>query len=155
MAMPADQAKFVAIVTDAITAYRSAGNEMAQGGTRATRRHNICAAIKSPQVRDWVGTISTHATSNDGKGVLGITLAKNLALGTWNNTFSDISEKTLIEPGSAVFNSAVQLKRGDRVVFSGAFVPDKDDCFNEKSMSLHGSMTDPDFIFRFSAIRKQ
>lgn len=153
--MPTDQAAFVAAVTEAQANYRGAANEMAAGGMRALRRQKVCAALKSPQVRDWIGTISTLTTSNDGKGVLGITLAKDLVMGTWNNTLSDMSDKTLIEPGSAVFNAAVQLKKGDRVVFSGSFIPSNDDCYREKSVSLRGSMTAPEYAFRFGAIRAQ
>jgi len=152
--MPADQAKFVAAAVEAQAEYRGAANEMAAGGMRALRRQKICAAVKSPQVRDWVGTISTLSSANDGKGVLEVTLAKDVSVATWNNTFSDMETKTLIEPGSPVFNQAVQLKRGDKVVFSGTFFPSKDDCWAEKSVSLRGSMTAPSYTFRFSAIRK-
>lgn len=153
--MPADEAAFVAAVTEAQANYRGAANEMAAGGMRALRRQNVCAAVKAPQVRDWIGTVSSLTTSNDGKGVLAVTLAKDVVLGTWNNTLSDSMDKTLIEPGSAVFNSAVQLKKGDKVVFSGALLASSDDCYKEKSVTLRGSMTSPEYAFRFSAIRLQ
>lgn len=153
--MPADEAKFIAAVTDAMAAYKGAPNEMAAGGARALRRQNVCAAVRTLQVRDWVGTIAKLSTANDGKGVLTVSVGKDIAVTTWNNTVSDFEHKTLIEPGSAVFNQAVQLKRGDKVVFSGTFFASQEDCVNEQSVSLRGSMTDPAYSFRFSAIRKQ
>ncbi len=97
--------------------------------------------------------MSWAATGTDeGKGVLSITLDDNLTLSTWNNVVSDVGSQTLIEPSSPLFATASSLKEGDAVVFSGTFFPDQTDCVQEKGLSLEGSMTEPDFLFRFTAI---
>jgi hypothetical protein len=44
------------------------------------------------------------------------------------------------------------MKIGDMVRFSGGFFEDRDDCFREASVTFDGSLTKPEFIFRFSAL---
>jgi hypothetical protein len=44
------------------------------------------------------------------------------------------------------------MKPGQIATFSGSFVPDGENCIRESSMTLNGKLTDPEFIFRFSAI---
>ena len=59
---------------------------------------------------------------------------------------------TLIEPGMELFSRLSSLKVGDRVKFSGLFFESNTDCVFELSMTLGGSMGDPDFIMRFTAV---
>jgi hypothetical protein len=73
-------------------------------------------------------------------------------LTTWNNDLSDISDNTLIQPGTELFRSASSLKKGQRVSFSGSFVPAREGCISESSITLRGKLDDPDFIFRFSSV---
>jgi hypothetical protein len=152
--LPADQVQFLGIVQAAQADYRAAANDMAKGGVRADRRGKLCALLKQPVVKDWVGTLDTQSSSNDGKGVLSVGIGKDVSLRTSNNSFSDTEVNTLIDPSSSVFKSAVALKRGDTVVVSGTFIGDKDDCIKESSLTLDGSLRQPAFFFRFSSIRK-
>jgi hypothetical protein len=152
--LPTDEAQLIAAIDTARSAYRAAKNQMAAGGVRAERRTAICAVLAKPTNQEWIGTISQLSSSNDGKGVLYIKLSDHLVVGTSNNSFSDTGDNTLIEPGSAVFKSAVELKKGDVVAFKGGFKRDEKDCISESSMTLDGSMTDPFFLIRFSMVRK-
>lgn len=152
--MPAAEANFIAAVVGARSDYKSAPNEMAAGAVRASRRENVCAAVKSAQVRDWIGTVVTLSSSDDGKGVLKVALAQDISVTTGAFYYSYSGNRTLIEPGSSVFNDAVKLQRGDKVAFSGVFFSSKVDCWDEKGSSLRESMTSPTYTFRFSAIRK-
>jgi hypothetical protein len=132
--------------------YRSAPNEMAQGGTRSQRRISICDVLQQMSISDWVGRIETLSSNSDGKGVLEISLAPDIRVKTWNNDLSDAASHTLIDPSSSLFGTVSQMRKGDRVVFSGAFFPSDVDCVSETSMSLEGSMTDPEFLFRFLSV---
>jgi hypothetical protein len=152
--LPADQAKFVAAIAASQHAYREAKTEMAQGGTRAERRAALCAVLKGPAVQNWIGTVADATSANDGRGVLEVKIADKVAVKTTNNSLSDTFDHTLIEPGSAVFKSAVELKKGDTVQFSGVFFQDDKDCVKETSISLRGSMTEPEFLFRFTVLKK-
>jgi hypothetical protein len=51
-----------------------------------------------------------------------------------------------------MFRSALQLREGSKVHFSGTFFKSEADCLKEGSVTLAGSILDPGFIFRFSKI---
>jgi hypothetical protein len=150
--VPEDQKAFTEVIDRFVRAYAEAQNDMAKGATRQQRAKAICAAIKSPMVRDWIGTVYKLSSNDEGKGVLGLTLSDHLWVKTYNNAFSDTGDHTLIDPESPVFAKAVALKEHQRVRFSGSFLPDSKDCFREGSMTLGGSMDEPEFLFRFSDI---
>lgn len=153
--MPQDQARFIAAVSSAQAAYRAAPNDMAAGGLRRQRRSDLCKTLATRTVNDWLGTASVISSTNDGRGVLKVEIARNAALGTWNASFPDIVDRTLVEPGSDLFRAAVTLKTGDKVVFSGTFFPDEEDCVREVSDTIAGALREPNFLFRFHSIRKQ
>jgi hypothetical protein len=155
--MPAAEQAFIRAVQRGQVAFQAAPNEMAQGGTRAQRRVAICQSLNVPEqgvlVSDWVGQIDRLSSNSGGKGVLYISLAPSIRVETWNNDFSDSSHHTLIEPSSPLFAVASQMKQGDEVVFSGTFFASGVDCVEEHSMGLQGSMSEPEFIFRFTRVK--
>jgi hypothetical protein len=151
------QTQFISVVNSATATFSAAGrDEFAQGATRPARRQAICATALGRElvVQDWVGQVSTRSTNNEGKGVLRISIGPDVAVKTWNNALSDIGDRTLIEPGSPAFNVMGTLRNGDWVRFSGRFFPDQTDCVREPSMTIRGTMTSPEFIFRFDDIRR-
>jgi hypothetical protein len=151
--MPSDQRSFLSAIDSGRSAYRSGSNDMQRGAARPARAKAICSALgRSKEVRDWVGQVATLSSNGDGKGVFGVTIAKDVTVATWNNALSDIGDRTLIEPDSALFRKASALSKGQWVKFSGTFRPSDVDCAKESSLTLAGSMTDPDFVFRFSDV---
>jgi hypothetical protein len=89
---------------------------------------------------------------NENWGQVKISLAPDIRVKTWNNDLSDSASHTLIDPSSSLFGTVSQMRKGDQVVFSGAFFPSEVDCVTETSISIQGSMTDPEFLFRFSSV---
>lgn len=153
LSVPADEAKFIAAVTSARDAYHAAANEMAQGGTRAARRAAICQALaNAPAATGWIGTIQSLSSNTEGKGVLTISLAPDVSVGTWNNELSDIGDDTLLASNSPVFVAASAMKEGDAVRFSGSFIASDVDCTKEQSLTLQGSMEEPAFVFKFASV---
>jgi hypothetical protein len=151
-AMPADEAAFVSAVTSGQSAYDAAANDMAKGGTRADRKNAICKALQNGAgVTGWVGTIKTLSSNSDGKGVLEISVAPNVVIGTWNNAVSDIQDNTLLDQKSTVFRTVSNMKEGDTVFFSGNFISSETDCVEERSITLGGAMQEPEFVFQFSS----
>jgi hypothetical protein len=150
--LPETEKLLIAAVEKARAAYSAGANEMAQGAARPARAKEICAAIKTTQVNGWVGEVETLSSNSDGLGVLAIRIAQGVLVKTWNNAISDTSNKTLIDPESSVFRKAVVLKKGQRIKFAGQFIRDETDCFREGSLSLKGSLTQPEYIFRFADI---
>lgn len=153
---PTQQAEFLRVIERYKAAYDAASNDMARGAVRPQRANAICALIRSSEIRDWVGTVKKLSSNGDGKGVLEIALNDHTTVKTWNNAVSDSSDNTLIVPGSAVHNAAVTLRQGQAVTFSGRFIgrgrSTDTDCLRESSLTMQGSMTDPEWIFKFTAI---
>jgi hypothetical protein len=59
---------------------------------------------------------------------------------------------TLIPHGSALYDQVAKLAVGTTVIFSGIFGPGDRDYLEEMSMTEEGSMTDPEFLFKFTNI---
>jgi hypothetical protein len=146
------EALLVAAAIKGSQVYAAGANDMAKGAARPGRARDICAAMPSAAVENWTGTVEELSSNGDGLGVLSVKIDSDVAVKTWNNSVSDISDHTLINPNSSVFRKAAALKVGQKVVFSGTFIPDQTDCLREGSMTLAGSLESPEFIFRFSDI---
>jgi hypothetical protein len=133
----------LSIVKDYAGRYNSAPNEMAQGALRPARARAICRALPDRAATDWVGSIERLSSNNEGKGVLSVRISDSVTVRTMNNAFSDIEYNTLIPVGSRLQQEAMALHEGQRVVFSGSFVPNDDDCIMETSLTVSGDMTEP------------
>jgi Flp pilus assembly protein TadD len=154
--LPTSEAEFINVVSTAQHGSPQAENDMQRGGIKATRDENICRVLASINFRaeDWVGTVKKIDSNSDGKGVMAISLSRDLTLTTWNIELADISANTLIQPRTELFQTASLLKEGQQVAFSGTFIPDRDDCIKEASLTLRGKLDDPEFIFRFSSVAR-
>ena len=109
--------------------------------------------LKSRSISGWVGTIRTLSSNGDGKGVLSIAIGDKVEVKTWNNSFSDVFDNTLLDPASSIFQTLTALKTGQKVKFSGEFVTSAIDCVKESSLTMAGSMTEPEFILRFKDVQ--
>lgn len=152
-ALPPGQQALVTAVQHARQQYRAGGNDLAKGAARPARAAEICRTIGSPNVSNWIGKLTDLSTNGDGNGVIEIDIGDSVSLRTWNNALSDIQDATLISPSSPVFAAAMKLKKGQMVRFSGSFARSDTDCFEESSLTLAGSISEPAFIFRFSALQ--
>ena len=155
-ALPRDEAKFLAAVTAAQTEAGTVENDMQLGGVKAKRDSAICAVLPSSlAATNWVGTVTKVDSNSDGKGVLAVQLAHDVTLTTWNNSFSDIADGTLIEPQTKLFVAASHLKPEQRLLFSGVFFTASGGagaCIKEQSMTLAGNVKEPEFAFRFTSV---
>jgi hypothetical protein len=150
--IPQDQKQFIEIVERFHGAYTQADNDKAKDATRLQRAKAICAAIRTPLVQNWTGTVFKVSSNREDKGVLELTLSTHVRITTWNDALADVGDHTLIDPKSPLYDQTVLLKKNQEVLFSGSFIPDPTDCFRETSITLSGSMDEPEFLFRFSDI---
>lgn len=151
--VPSSQKAFVDAVRKAQGAADEASNDMAKGGVRATRADEVCQALgSSGRAIGWVGEIDSIDSNSEGKGVLSVTLARNVTVSTWNNAMSDIGAGTLIDPGTALFNTVSSMSEGDLVEFSGSFFANDLDCVSEQSITLDGSLDDPEYTMKFESV---
>jgi len=152
--MPSDQTAFIQSVSGMRADYAAAENDMAKGGLRATRKEKVCASLNGATDVEWVGLVDDLSSNGDGKGVLSIKIAPHLTVSTWNNALSDIGQDTLLEPGSPIHTVAASMKKGDQVKFSGRFFQNDLDCIREKSFTLEGSLSDPDYLVKFENLQR-
>jgi peptidoglycan hydrolase-like protein with peptidoglycan-binding domain/uncharacterized protein YecT (DUF1311 family) len=150
--MPNDEAYVVQIVNEAISQYKSGQNDMQKGASRPTRARAICAVLPNVRANNWIGTVNKLSTNGEGKGVLYLQIAPNIYVMTWNNALSDISDETLIDPQTNLFRTVSQLHEGQKVRFSGRFPASDTDCIKESSLTLGGSITEPNFIIKFESV---
>jgi len=155
--LPAKQQAFTTAVESYFSPYRSAPNELKKSTLRTQRSGAIKKALgNSKAVSGWVGTLKKMSTNSEGKAFIEIKLdGSDVMVQCWNNGLSDIMDKTLIEQGSKMFTAIADLSKGDKVVFSGTFVKGDKDWVGEQSMTESGSMTDPEFTFRFSSVKRK
>jgi hypothetical protein len=151
-AMPIAEKTVIDAVEQARHEYASASNEMQEGAARPTRAKAICAAIPDRQAHRWVGNVSVVSSNGEGRGVLNIEIASGVQVKTWNNALSDSVDNTLIDPSASLYQQALSFSVGQAVIFSGQFVSNSVDCIRESSLTLHGSVSEPDFIIRFSEV---
>jgi hypothetical protein len=151
--MPAQEQKFISIIRSANNQYGNGANDMQKGAARPWRAQQLCDVFRSMfQINNWIGQVSELSSNGDGKGVLSLTLAPEITVGTWNNSLSDIMDNTLIDPKSSLFTKAAALKVGEWISFSGTFPRADVDCVKESSLTLDGSITSPNFVFQFSDV---
>jgi hypothetical protein len=136
----------------ALSQYKTGENDMQKGAARPMRAQAICSVLTSKQAQDWVGTVYTLDTNGEGKGVLSVLIAPDIYVATWNNALSDVSDGTLIDPRSNVFTVASQLRTGQKIRFSGQFFASETDCIEERSLTLGGSITEPEYVIKFGSV---
>lgn len=153
VAMPADEILFISTVEKYVSGFREAKNELQQSALRDQRKNEIAKTIGGRAVSSWVGKINQLETNTEGKAILSIQISPNIEIKTWNNALSDINANTLISKGSSLYSSLFELSRGQQVEFSGSFFSSKTDYVEETSMTIQGSMRNPEFLFKFKSVK--
>ncbi|UWU20156.1 hypothetical protein N2601_12715 [Rhizobium sp. CB3060] len=154
--LPASQRDFLAVVADYKERFRSASNELQQSALRDERRAAILKALASRlTVENWAGTLRNLETNTEGKAIITVRLASDVDVMTWNNSFSDVIHRTMIDKGTPLYAALMNMSVGDPVIVSGSFIPSDQDGMLETSVTIDGSMTAPEFLFQFSKISKQ
>lgn len=156
ISVPLRQYRFLKTVKSFYGPYQNARNELKKSALRNRRGKAVRAVLQGRVVRGWVGILTDMSTTGQGKAHVSIKLwgGKNIYVKTWNNEFSDISDKTLIRSGTPLYKSISNLSKGSFVVFSGRFVSNSRDYIRESSMTESGSMTEPEYLMRFSSISR-
>ena len=147
--VPPDQELFISTVEAAGAAYNAASNDSAREATRPVRAQRLCALLDRRDAQGWVGTVSALSTHKDGRRILGVAIGNGIRVTSWTNAASNPSQNTLIAPSSPLYRKTLTFRVGQRVSFSGSFLPSEIDCILEGSATTQASMTQPEFIFRF------
>ena len=158
--VPPLQKSFTSMVESFIPSYNSADTEIRKTNVRFERKDAIVRHFSgsgSLRFQGWVGEVQDLKTESDGKASLSVKLkGSETVIATWNNSFSDSSSNTMISRSDGLYPSLMDVKNGDEVTVSGAFVVEGagQDYVKELSVTEAGSMTSPEFLVRFSQISK-
>jgi hypothetical protein len=155
--LPDGEKKFCVAVVASGRKYKAASseNELKRSKIRGDRTR-VLNSLNSTAT-GWVGKIDGLSTTGDGKAALKVKLpcgdsSIDVVVMTWNNGLSDIEDNTLIAQSSKLYDALSDLGTGKRIKFSGSFVTgDETNGYHEASLSESGSMTDPEFIMKFSS----
>lgn len=155
--IPSNQKAFVDVVESVKSEYDSAPNELKKSAVRTKRGKLIQKALNnSRNISGWVGIIADMQTNSEGKAIFAIKLeSAGIELQTWNSAFQDAFDNTLISQDNKLYTVISDLNKGDRVIVNGSFSrSDESDFIKERSMTENGSMSDPEFIFKFTSVKK-
>ncbi|MGP9746751.1 TM2 domain-containing protein [Brachybacterium sp. AOP29-B2-41] len=155
--VPAAQQAMSAAVAQGRTDAESAETDLQVANVLNVRSDAMCESVPDGAVQDWIGTVETVDANGEGKAVVVISIDEDIEIGTWNNAFSDISDNTLIEQGTELYDSALGLAPGDTVTFSGTLksgTEGNDACYYASNLTEVMSIDSPDYIITFSELTK-
>lgn len=150
--LPQTQQQLIDVVLRYREQFRDAENELQQAKLRDERREYLASALGGLSAQQWIGTLKQLDTNSDGDAVVTVQIHRNIELKTWNNSFSDLEDKTMISKSSPLYEQLASMKKGQKVKVTGLFVPSQEDYIKEGSLTITGAMLSPEFIFRFRAI---
>jgi hypothetical protein len=143
------QKNFMVIIANYAQKYQQAENELLKSALLTERQKQFETLPGDPRaIQNWTGVLTELGTNGDGNAYVTISLSPNLVtVSTWNNSFSDAGDNTLIKQATPIFQRLAQMKEGNVVHFSGKLQ-------RVKNMTEEGKMTTPDFLFKFTNIEK-
>jgi hypothetical protein len=151
------ETEFIAAATRARNAWVGAPNDLARLGMRQARAAALCRALPSGTATGWTGWISDIEPNGlpdlagNATARIVISLTDHLTLSTPTSPLLN-APGTMAEAGTPVYAAARGLVIGQRIRFSGRFLPSGTDCMTEESFTADGSMRNPDFKFVLTAL---
>ena len=143
--LPSEQANFSAIIDSMYNVYTVQPNELKKSPVKKAR-NSLFEEIKfNRKVTNWIGKLDRMSTSSSGNASINIKLIGSRAE---VHTLGDI------ELNSDLFNDIASLSEGDTIVISGSFIREYSEYLYESSVTESGSMSNPEFYFKFKSIEK-
>jgi hypothetical protein len=155
--MPPAEIAFIAAATEAELSWVAAPNDLARVDMPAARAATLCQALPVPAAAGWRGRVAQITPDGfpdfNGKRTAHIVIALSSHI-TVSSPAAPLlnNPNTMVEAGSAIYATAATLRIGAPVVFSGTFFPDTANCLTVTNLTLNGSMTEPDFKIRLTAL---
>ena len=151
---PADQAAFVKIVEEAKGTIDAAETDLQESVALRARDKQLCALLTGNKATNWTGIVNNVGANGEGKAYVYIEIADKVKVMTWNNSFSDISDDTLIPTSSKFFDKLVAMQKGDLVTFSATLLKSSNSCLKKGNLTEFFYGQRPEFIARFSDVTK-
>lgn len=151
---PADQAAFVKVVEEAKGTIDAAETDLQESVALRARDKQLCALLTGNKATNWTGIVNNVGANGEGKAYVYIEIADKVKVITWNNSFSDIIDETLIPTSSKFFDKLVAMKKGDLVTFSATLLKSNNSCLKKGNLTEFFYGQRPEFIARFSDVTK-
>jgi hypothetical protein len=139
--------------------YNEADTEMKKSKVYREMASWLRKYIPNAKVMNWEGKLVKIGTNEGGtKAYIEIESnfeGKEIIFKTWNNEISDLFYNTMIPLNSKVYRQLEDLKKGDYVIFDAIFIPASKGGFEQANMLEYTKVADPEFIVRFTNIRKK
>lgn len=146
-ALPEAQRDFLSQISSARAESRTVANSLAFSELLDLRNNQL---TEISNVEGWFGTI-LGVQEMQGKGGVSIDLGGTTILAGVHLTYG---LDTLVDPSeNEIYNELLELRRGDRVQFSGRFVVHRGTLV-EMSYTGSGAIETPEFLFEFDAIQR-
>ena len=149
--LPKNEMEFIQLNEYTKDQWKNAPNEIQQERMRSDRDQSLCQHTRT--VTNWIGTVdsvgSYWSLDDAPPASFGVKLNQNITLRTEGSTQDS---GTKIIRGTALYNSIGRLTKGQKVIFSGEFLPGAKTCFDETSFTDNGSIMDPNYIFKFTEV---
>ena len=143
--MPTDQSRFVSAI-DQIRA--DAAEHQDDARRLGVLRSELCKTLAD--AAGWTGNIANAFDSNLGrKTAILVNISPHIVVRT---AFAGDRTRTLIPQELCPVPGGIQFVGGNSVQFSGSFVTDFGSCGESKNTL--DALQEPNFVFRFSDIRK-
>jgi hypothetical protein len=153
--LPGSERRFISIVKSAADRIENTSSSLKAAKYRSARDAAACAVLSDNEAARWVGTVTDIGANGDGYGYISVEIAKGISVQTWNNAFSDFSDHTLVKPSKPFFDRMTNLEEGDRISFSGRFLSSGASCLQGANITKTFYGLTPEFLMRFSDIRKK
>ncbi|KQY31836.1 hypothetical protein [Rhizobium sp. Root483D2] len=154
-ALPEKQRAFLAMIKDYKTRFGAATNELQESALELERVDSVAKLLGSGlPVQNWIGKITSLETNTQGKAAITVELSPEVSLLTWNNMLGDMAYPTMINVGTPVYKSLMNMAVGDKIIISGSFVVTNERKILEGSMTIAGAMKSPEFLFQFNEVSK-
>jgi len=152
---PPSETEFVKIIEEASKELAANVTDIQRSQIIKMRDEKLCAAVPGNHADSWVGSVHNIGATGDGNAYIEVEIAPTVVVQTWNNALSDLSDHTLIQPGSSLFQTLAPMKVETKVSFSGDFLTSSGSCLERGNATEIFYGTDPNFVFRFSDITNQ
>ena len=152
--MPESQNEFMAIMKEFINAYQAAPTDLKKSILQRQRARKIETFFERSgnsklEFVDWVVTL-TRVTDAGSRGAAVRVRFPGVSI----DLLTTLRDQILVPPDSNAYQTVADLGVGKRVRVSGEFRLKARDYIHEDSTTEEGSMTEPEFVVRFSKIEK-
>ena len=151
--LPSEQVSFSALIDSMYNVYEEQPNDLKKSAVKKARNSLLEEMKFERKVTNWIGKLTDMSTNDNGNANIDISL-----LGSRAEIETTDYPITL---GTNLYNDISSLSTGDTVVVCGSFYPSPDymgkyefEYLYEKSYTESGSMSNPEFYFRFKSVEK-